>query len=189
MILPMRGGPIGLAITYDLDELIEANSHLNPMLEQVWASVLSVIAERWPDWPIEVWGQVAVGLSEAEEDKPPVPRWEALYRVFFGGEGPDVPDVVAISNFLVQGLAALIDAPPELAWGTIDPDWFVLWAIDDGNVIRLLAPARSLEPSVFLIGHYAGEPRYFAAALEAWPLSTARLDIEFAEADTDWAFG
>jgi hypothetical protein len=189
MLLPLRGGSIALAITYDLDDLIEAHPHLNPALEQVWASVLGVSSERWPDWPLEVWSRVSVGVMEADGHDPPVKRYEVSYRVFFGGEGPEVSDVVAISNFLVRGLAGLIRATPELSWGTIDPTWRILWAVDDGRVVRLLAPARSLGPSVFLLGHYAGEPTYFAATIEAWPLSTARLKIELAEADTAWAFG
>jgi hypothetical protein len=189
MLMPLRGGPIALAITYDLDELVEAHPHLNPTLEETWASVLSVMAERWPDWPLEVWSRVAVGIKAAIDDTPSTPRYELSYRVFFGGEGPDVSDVVAMSNFLVQALAGLIQAAPELAWGTIDPAWRSLWAVDDGEVIRLIATERALGPSVYLVGHYAGEPTYFSAAVEAWPLSTARLPIKLVEADTAWAFG
>ncbi len=188
MLLPLRGGAIALAITYDLDELVEAHPHLNPTLEQTWASVLSVMAERWPDWPMEVWSRIAVGMKPAEDDAPGTARYELSYRVFFAGEGPDVSDVVAMSNFMVQGLAGLIQAAPELAWGTITPDWRALWAVDDGAVVRLIATERAIGPSVYLIGHYGGEPTYFSAAVEAWPLSTARLAIQMAEADTAWAF-
>ena len=187
MLLPMRGGGIALAVTYDLDVLVDSHPHLNPTLEQTWASLLSVMMERWPDWPVEVWSRVAIGLK-AEDDGPPVKRWEVSYRVFFAGEGPDVSDVVAMSNFLVQGLAGLLKAAPELAWGTIDPDWHALWAVDDGQVVRCLAQERGLGPAVFLVGHYAGEPTYFAATVEAWPLSTAALNVELREADTAWAF-
>ena len=188
MLLPLRGGHIALAVTYDLDDLIEAHPHLNPILEQTWASALSVLAERWPEWPIEVWSRLAVGVKASEDESSVVKRWELSYRVFFAGEGPDVTEVVAISNFLVQALAGLIEAPPELAWGTIDPDWQALWVVDDGRVARLYATERGIDASVYLVGHYAGEPKYFAAAIEAWPLSTARLDIDLVEADTAWAF-
>ncbi len=52
----------------------------------------------------------------------------------------------------------------------------------------MIADTQTIEPSVWLLGHYAGEPEYFAASFEAWPLQYTGLPVEKAEADLGWTF-
>jgi hypothetical protein len=191
VLIPLRGGRQCLALAWQFQEIWERHDDLNRTLEQCFAGLLKVLAESWPDWPVEIWGSlVDRGLAEDEEepDQGFSPRWWLEYRVSFGGEGPEQKDVAAMVAFVSQGLASVLGADPEVSWGSVDPDWRALWVVDDAEVYRLLAAEWTDEASVFLIGHYAGQPTLFAATLEAWPLKHARLGIRTAEADLGWAF-
>ncbi len=180
--MPMRGGADGLVLTWDIDALAGRHGQLNVALEQAFASTLTVVAEGWPDLPVEVWARVRTGVDSERE-----PRWELQFCSFFAGtaRSAEYKDVL---TFFMKGLHGVLREAPEPAWGGIDPDWAPLWAIDDGRVLRLLATERTMEPSVFLVGHLNGDPSLFAAALEAWPLQGSDVPVELAEADTDWAF-
>lgn len=182
-VLPMRGGAEGLALCFDLDELLDAHTVLNPALEQAWASALLVLAEGWPDVPVEVWARVDEGA-----DGDGLERVELGYRVFFAGEGRGSEVADSMSAFLRRALSQVLGVEPELSWLGVEPNHWPIWAIDDGAVYRLLAADRTIEESVLLVGEYGGEPTLFSAALEAWPLHDLDLGIQLAEADTDWAF-
>jgi len=183
MILPLRAGAIGLSLRYELDGLVQKHRDLNRSLEETWASVLTVLTERWPDWPVEVWSNLTP--TAADDGKP---TWDLEFRVFFAGEQTNSRDVTAMVEFVVRGLADFLAAPAQVGWDGIRLGWHPLWAIDDGGVYRMLAPERTLDRAVYMLGHYAGQPSYFAAAVEAWPLSQAGLHIGLAEADLGWTF-
>lgn len=182
-LLPLRAGAEGLALCYDLDDLLGVHGMLNPALEQAWASALLVLAEGWPDVPVEVWARVEEG-----EDGDSAARQELKYRIFFAGEGRGTPTADAMAAFLCRALAQVLGIEPEVTWDGVTPDFWGIWAIDDGSVYRLLSSDRTIESSVMLVGEYAGMPTLFAAAIEAWPLGDLDLGIQLAEADTDWAF-
>ena len=67
MILPLRAGALGLSLCYELDGLIQKHRDLNRSLEEAWASLLTVLTERWPDWPIEVWTRLLPYEEDGEE--------------------------------------------------------------------------------------------------------------------------
>ena len=52
MLIPMRAGDEGLVVSWDLEELVAVLPRPNVELERVWASVLTVVRDSWPDWPI-----------------------------------------------------------------------------------------------------------------------------------------
>ncbi len=183
-MLPLRGGPVSLALDYDLNALAQAHRNLNATLEQSWAALLTVICERWPDWPVEVWSQV-VPDDESKAKSP----WKLSYRIYFAGEGQENPEVTAIASFLVQGLGRFLKSKVAVEWSGGCFDWRPLWAIDDARVFRLLVPEQTLAPSLFLVGHYGGLPSYFASTVESWPLADAGLAIGLADVDTEWSHG
>jgi hypothetical protein len=193
-LIPLRGGAQGLSLSYDLEALLDAQPNLNAVLETVWAGLLHVVSERWPDWPVEVWTRVAGGPDADGEGSDDGERgdggaWQLQFRVFFGGDGSmDSKEVQTMVSFVLRALRLRLGADPELGWGGISDSWHPLWAVDDESVYRLLAPEATVEPSVYQLGHYGGEPAWFAATLEAWPLRNAEAPIELAEADTAWAF-
>ena len=186
LILPLRAGERGLCLDYVLAALTKRHADLNRALEEAWAGLLTVVSESWPDWPLEVWTR----LEEEDEPDPDTgePRWKLRFCLFFADEGPDNQDVAAMCDFATRGLQGVLELSPAVSWGGIDPDWSPLWAVDDATVYRLLAPEPTLSRGVYLLGSYAGQPAWFAATLEAWPLHGSSLGIELAEADSGWAF-
>ena len=182
MIVPLRGAAQAMAVTYSLGKLTAAHDDLNRSLEESWAGLLTVLTERWPDWPIEVWTR----LLPYEEDGEP--KWHLQFLVSFAGEQADNRDVTAMTGFLLQGLSRCLGEEPLVNSCPVAPDCKPLWVVDDGTVLRLLAPEHTIDRAVFMLGHYAGQPTYFAASVEAWPLSRPDVPIEFAEADLAWAF-
>ncbi len=190
LILPVRGGNQGLGLGYPLSKLVDAHDDLNRALEEAFAGLLTVLCEGWPDWPIEIWTRLVepVVLDGPDDDDEEAPDWTLEFRLFFAGEGPAHNDVTAMLSVVTQGMSAVLQVEPKVSWAGIDPTWKPLWAIDDAAIYRLLAPERTVDPAVYMLGHYAGRPAWFAAALEAWPLQGAGLPISLAEADTGWAF-
>jgi hypothetical protein len=190
LVLPMRAGPMGLALAYSLNELANRHGDLNRALEEAWAGVLTVLREGWPDWPLEVWTALELlpPLEEEEGDEDATPRWVLHFRLFFAGEGPENGDVAAMVDFVVRGLQGVLEVTPLIDWMGVHPGWRPLWAVDDAQIYRLIAPEITAEPSVYLLGWYSGRPALFAASLEAWPLQGAAQPIDFAEADLGWAF-
>ena len=187
MLIPMRAGDEGLVVSWDLEELVAVLPRPNVELERVWASVLTVVRDSWPDWPIEVWGNI----EETSEDPEAEERTFALlFAVFFGGEGRQSKTAAEMAAFVLSALNKALPLEAASSWGRVDPDWKPLWAVDDAQVLRLLAPEHTLEPSVYMVGSYAGIPTLFAASLEAWPLTPARrrIGVELAEADLEWSF-
>lgn len=192
-MIPVRGGLVALTLRFDLSELMGLHADVNRVAEQAWAGLLQVMRDSWPDWPVEVWAQLEDEGQEPDDDEAdgeaPFGGWQLCYRVSFGGEDAGQRDVAAMAHFIVQGLSAVFRAEPRAGWGPIGPDDRALWAIDDGDIYRFYADERTAEPSVFLIGHYAGEPALFAATLEAWPLRGAGAAVLLDDVDTGWAFG
>jgi len=194
MMIPMRGGRNALSLSWGLGDLMGRHSDLNKTYEESWAGMLHVIVDSWADWPVEVWLRlVELELTEeerAEEEDKPLGGWALQWLVSFAGEGPERRDVAAMVSFVTQGLESVLGEKPAVGWTSIDPGDKAMWVIDDGSVYRLYADVPTEEPMVFLIGHYAGEPALFAAAVEAWPLHRARrrLNVDLAEADLGWAF-
>ena len=182
MIIPLRGSRQALTIGWDLDDLVLQFDDLNRTLEELWLSVLSVLVERWPDWPVEVWTRLRPIID------PEKPRYALDFLISVGAAGPDDKHVAAVVRFLTAAVAKLIPGPPQLAWGRVDIDCKPLWVIDDGKVYRALAPEAAVERSVYLLGHYAGQPTWFAATLEAWPLHGAQVPLELIDVDMAWAF-
>ena len=183
MIIPLRGSRQALTISWDLDDLVLQFDDLNRTLEELWLSVLSVLVERWPDWPVEVWTRL-LPIIDGEK-----PRYGLEFLISVGAAGPEDKHVAAVVRFLTAGVAKLISSsPPRLGWGRVQTDCKPLWVIDDGKVYRVLAPEASVERSVYLLGHYAGQPSWFAATLEAWPLHGAQLPLELTDVDASWAF-
>jgi hypothetical protein len=182
VIIPIRGARQALTVSWDLDDLVLRFDDLNRTLEELWASILSVLVERWPDWPIEVWTR----LSPIVEDEKP--RYELDFLISVGAEGPDDKHVAAVVRFLTAGVVKLMPNPPRFGWERIKTDCKPLWVIDDATVYRVLAPEDSVDQSVYLLGHYAGQPTWFAATVEAWPLHGAQLAVDLIDVDTAWAF-
>ena len=183
MLIPLRGGAFGLGLTYPLEPLVEAHDDLNRTFEEAWAGLMTVLLEGWPDWPVEVWTRLSSSFNEEGKE-----RWFVQFLVFFAGEGPDNSDVAAMLDFVTRGLRGVIAVPPVVLWTRLAPDCKPLWVIDDAAIYRALAPERGLEPSVYLLGHYAGRPAWFSATVEAWPLHGAGLPIGLVDVDTSWAF-
>ncbi len=199
MLIPLRGGATTLGLEWDLEELVALNKNLNRTLEEAWGGLLTVLVESWPDWPIEVWSRLErrepegdeaqeVQATPGAEPDAKVERWVLAYRVSFANEGAENADVAAMVTYVTRGLAAVLQVAPEVSWDAIEPGWKALWAIDDTQVYRLIADERTMEPSLWMVGQYAGLPSYFAATLEAWPLQGVRLPLKHAEADLGWAF-
>jgi hypothetical protein len=188
MLIPVRGGHLALALEYDFQGLVDRHPDLNRTMEEAWASLLSVVAESWPDWPIEVWSNLSKVEAVDPDDPESLPTWRLGYRVTFSGQDASNPDVAAMVAFITQGLGKVVDGDPEVSWAGISPGWRALWVVDDTQVFRMIADTQTIESSVWMLGHYAGEPEYFAATFEAWPLRHAGLPIERAEADLGWAF-
>lgn len=189
MLIPMRGGEEGLVVTWDLAELYGLVPRPNVEFERVWAGVLTVVRDSWPDWPVEVWGMVTeTGDDESEGE--PSNTYSLSFAVFFGGEGRQSKTAAAMAAFVLSALNKSLPLAPASSWGQVDPDWKPLWVIDDAEVMRMLAPEATVEPSVYMLGSYAGVPTLFAASVEAWPLKPARgaIGVELAEADVAWAF-
>jgi len=182
VIIPIRGARQALTISWDLDELVLRFDDLNKTLEQLWLSILSVLVERWPDWPVEVWTRLTP-IVEGEKS-----RYELDFLISVGSAGPDDKHVAAVVRFLTAGVVKLVSTPPRFGWERIQADCKPLWLIDDAQVYRVLAPEDSVDRSVYLLGHYAGEPTWFAATLEAWPLHGAQLPLRLTDVDTAWAF-
>ena len=186
--LPLRAGRNGLRLDYPLTGLIARHKDLNRSIEEAWAGLLTVVCEGWPDWPIEVWTRLVEQEVEdgAEEDEGA--RWTLSFCVFFAGEGPENSDVAAMCDFATRGLQGVLELSPSVSWAGVDPAWKPLWAVDDAAIYRLLVPEATLNGAVYLLGSYAGQPAWFAATVEAWPLHEVALPIELAEADLGWAF-
>jgi len=182
VIIPLRGADTALTFSWDLDALIQRYQDLNRTLEETWASLLSVLIERWPDWPVEIWG------SLHPIPDPETPSWRIEFLVSVGGAGPDDRHVATVVRFLTEGVAKLISVPPLLQWSRIGVECKPLWLVDDGQIHRVLAPEGSVEKSVYLLGHYAGEPAWFAATIEAWPLHGTGLKVALTDVDLSWAF-
>jgi hypothetical protein len=182
VIIPIRGSRQAFTISWDLDELVLRFDDLNKTLEELWLSILSVLVERWPDWPVEVWSRLSP-IVDVEN-----PRYDLDFLISVGAVGPDDKHVATVVRFLTAGVAKLVSTPPRFAWERIQTDCKPLWLIDDGRVYRALAPEASIDRSVYLLGHYAGEPIWFAATLEAWPLHGVHLPLELTDVDTAWAF-
>ena len=64
MMLPLRGSRHALTIAWDLDDLVLSSDDLNKSFEEMWLSLLSVLVERWPDWPIEIWTRLVPVLAD-----------------------------------------------------------------------------------------------------------------------------
>lgn len=185
MLIPVRGGHVALALEWDFQSLVDRHGDLNKTMEEAWAGLLSVLAESWPDWPIEVWSNLQKVPATDPEDPP---RWTLGYRVCFAGQDAANPDVAAMVQFITQGLGAVVDGKAEVSWAGVTPGWRALWVVDDTVIYRLIADTQTIERSVWMLGHYGGEPEYFAATFEAWPLRHTGLPIEKAEVDLGWAF-
>lgn len=192
MLIPMRGGEEGLVVSWDLGELYAVLPRPNVEIERVWAGVLTVVRDSWPDWPVEVWGMVAETFEDDADggESPDAPTFSLSFAVFFGGEGRESKTAAAMAAFVISALTKSLPVAPTSSWGSVDPDWKPLWVIDDAVVLRMLAPEATLEPSVYMLGSYAGIPTLFAASVEAWPLKPSRtvIGVELAEADVAWAF-
>ena len=182
MIVPLRGAAQAMAVTYSLEKLTAAHDDLNRTLEESWGGLLTVLTERWPDWPIEIWGR----LLAFEEDEQP--KWHLQFLVSFAGEQADNRDVVAMTGFVLRGLGRCLGIEPLVNRCPVGPDSKPLWVVDDGAVLRLLVPEATIDRAIFMLGHYAGQPAYFAASTEAWPLARSEISIGLAEADLAWAF-
>jgi len=183
MIVPLRGAAQAMSVVYDLAELTAAHNDLNRTLEEAWGGLLTVLTERWPDWPIEVWTRL---LSEEQEEGDP--KWHLQFLVSFAGEQADNREVAAMTGFLLRGLSRCLGKDAKLNRCPVSPDCKPLWVIDDARVLRLLVPEATLDDAVFMLGHYAGLPAYFAASVSAWPLTNSEAHIALAEADLAWAF-
>ena len=183
MMLPLRGSRHALTISWDLDDLVLSSDDLNKSFEEMWLSLLSVLVERWPDWPIEIWTRLVPVITDEAKA-----RWDLEFLVSVGSEGPDDKHVAAVVRYLTAGVAKLIPIPPRLSWNRILTDCKPLWLVDDAQVYRVLAPEAGEEPALYLLGHYAGQPAWFAATVEAWPLHGVRLEVQLADVDTAWAF-
>jgi len=203
MLIPMRAGHEALIVSWDLEEIVATLPNPNVELEKIWAGLLVVVRDSWPDLPVEVWTHVAErdGVDEidvdalpaeddASGDAPAPSPYRLQFAVFFGGEDRTSKTAAAMASFMLAGLARAVPVEPAAEWGPISPAWKPLWAIDDANVLRLFAPEATLERSVYLLGSYAGRPTWFAASEEAWPLQRARaaIGIDLADADVSWAF-
>lgn len=182
MILPLRGSSSALTFAWDLDDLLLQFDDLNRTLEELWASLLTVLLERWPDWPVEIWGRLTPVLDSEK------PRWSLDFVISIGALGPEDRHVAAVVRFLTEGVAKLIPVEARLSWGRVDVRCKPLWLIDDGQIHRALAPEGSVERTVYLLGHYAGQPAWFAATLEAWPLHGSGLQVQLTDVDMAWAF-
>ena len=185
LILPLRAGERGLRLDYSLNEMTRRHVDANRALEEAWAGLLTVVCESWPDWPLEVWTRLREDEPDPETGDP---VWTLCFCLFFAGDGPDNQDVAAMCDFATRGLQGVLLLTPTITWGGIDPDWKPLWAVDDGEVYRLIVPERTMSHAVYLLGTYAGLPAWFAATLEAWPLQGSGLPIKLAEADMGWTF-
>jgi len=190
IMIPLRGGRHALGLRYSLNELLAVHGDPNRVLEEAWAGLLSILVRNWPDWPIEVWVRLAAGAVTDDPTDDEEAGWDVEFAVSFADQGPDSKDVTAMIDAVTRGLKAVLQVEGALAWTRIDPDWNPMWAVDDGQVYRLLAPEPTIEQTVYLIGSYAGVPSMFASTLEAWPLARARrkLGVELADVDTGWAF-
>ena len=182
MIIPLRGAARAMSVVYDLEELTAAHKDLNCTLEECWGGLLTVLTERWPDWPIEVWTRL---LSEEKEGKQ---TWYLQFLVSFAGEQADNREVAAMTEFLLRGLSRYLRGEAQVNRCPISLECKPLWVVDDARVLRLLVPEHTIDLAVFLLGHYAGEPAYFAASVSAWPLANSDARIALAEADMAWAF-
>lgn len=190
MLIPMRGGPEALVVSWDLNELFGVLPRPNLELERVWAGLLTVVRDSWPDWPVEVWACIEDTTELTDETEEPAASFSLSFAVFFGGEGRTSKTAAAMAAFVLSALNKALPLEARSSWGGIDPRWKPLWVVDDAEVLRMLAPEHTVEPSVYMVGSYAGIPSLFAASLEAWPLKPARrqIGVELAEADVEWAF-
>jgi hypothetical protein len=182
MIIPLRGAAQAMAVSYSLEKLTAAHDDLNCTLEEAWGGLLTVLTERWPDWPVEVWGRILPYEEDAQ------PKCFLQFLVSFAGEQADNRDVAAMTGFLLRGLVRCLGDEPLVNRCPVGPDCKPLWVIDDNVVLRLLVPEDTLDKAVFMLGHYAGQPAFFAASIEAWPLGRQEVPIALAEADLAWAF-
>ncbi|MCO4773640.1 MAG: hypothetical protein KDA24_26645 [Deltaproteobacteria bacterium] len=194
MMIPLRAGDEALVISWDLEEIAATLGNLNVEMERVWASLLTVVRDSWPEMPIEVWTTVEevelIPEVDADPEPQPISPYRLKFAVFFGGGDRMSKTVAAMASFVLSGISRAMPLEPEASWGTIAPDWKPLWAVDDANVLRLFAPERTLDRSLYLLGSYAGRPMWFAASEEAWPLQKAQeaIGISLADADVTWAF-
>tara|TARA_Y100001968_G_C19406608_1_gene744009 strand:+ start:856 stop:1395 length:540 start_codon:yes stop_codon:yes gene_type:complete len=171
-----------MAVVYPLKELTGTHKDLNRSLEESWGGLLTVMAERWPDWPVEVWGRI---LADEEDGEP---RWLLQFLVSFAGEPADNREVAAMTSFLLHGLARCLGEKAAVYRTPISPECKPLWVIDDARVFRLTVPEHTIDAALYLLGHYAGQPAFFAASTSAWPLLASEAEIELADADLAWAF-
>ena len=194
MIIPLRAGAEALVLSWDLEEFVATMANPNLELERLWAGLLTVVRDSWPDYPIEVWATVDevehVPEVDASDDPTPDSLFKTRFAVFFGGDDRSSKTAAAMASFMISAIGRSVPIEPVADWGSIAPDWKPLWAIDDGVVYRLFAPEATLDRSLYMLGSYAGRPTWFAASEEAWPLQRARreIGIKVADADVSWAF-
>ena len=194
MVIPLRASGEALILSWDLEALAAATPNLNLDLEKVWAGLLTVVRDSWPDWPVELWTCVEETEQAIEVDADPDAEGPSPYRLrfafFFGGGDRQTKTSAAMASFVLAALGNAVPLEPRADWGVIAPNWKPLWVVDDGAVLRLFAPEATLDRSVYLLGSYAGRPTWFAASEEAWPLQRAQeqIGIELADADVSWAF-
>ena len=207
-MIPLRAGAEALLLSFDVEELAAAAPRPNVALERFWAGALTVLRDRWPDWPIEVWATVLGDADDAEDALPPEPdedddeplsapppdapptSFTLTFAVFFAGEERTDPTVKAMASFVRGAAQRGLPLAAATRWGGIAPGWKALWAVDDGEVLRLFASEATVEDSVYLLGTYAGIPTLFAASVEAWPLHGAAeaIGVRLEDADPEWAF-
>ena len=208
MMIPLRGGAEGLVLSFDVEDFVASASRPNVEIEKFWAGMLTVLRDRWPDWPIEVWGTIEgvddepIDLSTIEDDDeepeplPPIDpnappnSFTLSFMVFFGGEERSEPTVAAMAAFVVSAATRALPLEPNVRWGKLSEGWKPLWAVDDEEVLRLYASEATVEESVYLLGSYGGVPTLFAASMEAWPLQGAseQIGVQLADADPEWAW-
>jgi len=80
-----------LTISWDLDDLVLSTNDLNKTLEEMWLSLFTVLVERWPDWPVELWTRLTPVLIDEEK-----PRYDLDFLISVGAEGPDDKHVAAV---------------------------------------------------------------------------------------------
>lgn len=193
MVIPLRAGDEALILSWDLEELVASLPNTNLDLERIWAGLLTVVRDSWPDCPIEVWAVVdeVPHIPEVDSaDAALASLYQLRFAVFFGGEGRTSKMAAAMASFVISGVARSAPLEPVADWGGIAPHWKPLWVVDDEEVMRLYAPEATLDRSIYLLGSYAGQPTWFAASEEAWPLQRAQqtIGISLADADVTWAF-
>ena len=103
MLIPLRAGDEGLVVSWDLAELFGVLPRPNVELERVWAGVLTVVRDSWPDWPVEVWGSITETFSDEHEVSGDARSFRLSFAVFFGGEGRQSKTAAAMAALAASG--------------------------------------------------------------------------------------